>query len=149
MCVGENISSVFSVFTVSASTAEADAAEVRVSGHVLGRRRQQRRVQRLLRALLQLQERRHPALPPADGGRGRGPQPLRQLQLVRAQRGAAGSAEPAQEPAHPQVGVNEGQANLLQSRFSSVLVQILASFSLGSAHNNSRFCTIFYSLDFV
>lgn len=64
-------------------SAEAGEAAFRVSGDVLGRRRQQRRLQRLLRALLQLaQRRRGAALPATDGGRGRGAEPLRQRQLV-------------------------------------------------------------------
>lgn len=67
----------------SASSAEEAAeAALRVAGHVLRRRRQQRRVERLLGMLLQLTERQHPALPAPDGGRGGDPQPLCQLQLV-------------------------------------------------------------------
>ena len=99
----------FSVFElhhlVSVHSAEAGEAALRVAGNVLGRRRQQRRLQRLLRAVVQLAQRRHgAALPASDGGRGRGAEPLRQRQLVREEGGTAGAAEPAQEPEDAQVG---------------------------------------------
>lgn len=67
---------------VSRWAEEAVEAAVRVPGHVLRRRRQQRRFQRLLGMLVQLEERQHPALPAPDGRRGGGPEPLCQLQLV-------------------------------------------------------------------
>lgn len=68
---------------LSSRPEETGEAALRVPRHVLGRRRQQRRLQRLLRALVQLAQRRHgAALPASDGGRGRGAEPLRQRQLV-------------------------------------------------------------------
>lgn len=85
---------------------EAFEAAVRIAGDVLRRRRQQRRVQRLLRTLVQLEERRHPPLPAADGGRGGDPEPLRQLQLVGEEGGPAGPAESPQEPENTEVGLS-------------------------------------------
>ena len=92
---------------LSCRSAEAGEAALRVSRNVLWRRRQQRRLQRLLRALIQLAQRRHgAALPASDGGRGRGAEPLRQRQLVWEEGGSAGPAEPAQEPEDAQVAVD-------------------------------------------
>lgn len=71
----------------------------------------------MLRALIQLPQRRHGAtLPAPDGGRGGGAQPLCQRQLVREEGGAAGTAKPAQEPEDAQVGV--------------ILVEYISSFFL-------------------
>lgn len=93
-------------YPLSLDSAEAGEAAFWVAGHVLGRRRQQRRLQRLLGALVQFAQRRHgAALPASDGGRGGGAEPLRQRQLVWEEGGTAGTAEPAQEPEDAQVGV--------------------------------------------
>lgn len=72
----------------------------------------------MLRALVQLPERGHPPLPAPDRGCGRGTQPLRQLQLVRAEGGAPGPAEPAEEPENTEVRAG-GQA--CELRLSPVL----------------------------
>lgn len=51
---------------------------------------------------------RYPSLPASNGGCGGGAKPLCQLQLVREEGGAAGSAEPTQEPKNTQVGPGPG-----------------------------------------
>lgn len=98
----------FSLVSPLSLSAEAGEAALRIPGLVLGRRGQQRRLQRLLRALLQLAQRwRGAPLHAADRGRGRSPEPLRQRQLVREEGGAAGPAEPVQEPEDAQVDEEE------------------------------------------
>lgn len=113
-------------------SAEAGEAVFRVSGDVLGRRRQQRRLQRLLRSLLQLaQRRRGAALPATDGGRGRGAEPLLQRQLVWEERGTAGTAELAQEPEDAQVRcLASGNIKYICSQFLWLLVHFQISFIL-------------------
>lgn len=94
----------FSHIASSCPTEEAVEAALRIARDVLRRRRQQRRVQCLFRTIVRLTERRHPPLPAADGGRGRDPEPLRQLQLVGEEGGPAGPAESPQEPKNIKVG---------------------------------------------
>lgn len=57
----------------------------------------------MLRKVLRITERGNTSLPTADRGRGRGPQSLRQFQLVREERGADWPTKPTEESADTQV----------------------------------------------
>lgn len=98
---------------VSPFPEKASEKKIRALWDVLWRRCQQRRVQRLLGALVRLQERGHPTLPAADWGCGRGPEPLRQLQLVWKERGAHRASEFAEKPTDTEVTSFSGVSNSL------------------------------------
>lgn len=83
---------------------EACEEKIRALWDVFWWWRQQRRLQRVLGALLRLPEWGYPPLPAPDRGRGWGAQPLCQLQLGWEEGRAAGSAEPAKEPENAEVG---------------------------------------------